>query len=378
MTTLRNRLLTLLLLGICLPGHASVSVQARDVAMTADRWETVFGTMEFKEYKGAQAMVMTAEGAAKVNGLTLGNGTVEFDVEPGAMGAGLAFRMQDMTTLEMLYFRPQPNCATAPDCVQYAPFTHGVLLWDVFPQYQSPAALRQNEWNHVKVVISGRRMNVFVNNTMAPALSVGSLEGDLQDGFLALVGPGAFAHVRVTPGDAGGLPPDPVADPTAGDARLLRQWQLAPFSELPDGKEPTIADLPKTSADWRGLTAERGGLMNITRVYGRPARPPARSLTWLKTTISSTKRQSKHAAIGWAREVWLFVNGERVYADRNLYQPASARKPPDGRLSLLNGSCVLPLNAGDNEIVAAIASNFYGWGLILRLDDLEGIRFARQ
>jgi hypothetical protein len=72
------------------------------------------------------------------------------------------------------------------------------------------------------------------------------------------------------------------------------------------------------------------------------------------------------------------VNGERVFADKNLFMPASARKPPDGRLSLENGSFVLPLKAGDNEIAVALANNFYGWGLILRLDDLEGIQLARK
>ena len=97
-----------------------------------------------------------------------------------------------------------------------------------------------------------------------------------------------------------------------------------------------------------------------------------------KTTISSEKSQSKKVAIGWGREIWLFVNGEGVFADKNLYQPPSARKPPDGRLSLENGSFVLPLKAGDNEIAVALANNFYGWGLILRLEDLEGLRLARK
>lgn len=108
-----------------------------------------------------------------------------------------------------------------------------------------------------------------------------------------------------------------------------------------------------------------------------PIERPVRSLTWLKTTISSTKSQSKNAAIGWSREIWLFVNGQRVFADKNLFQPPAARKAPDGRLSLQNGSFVLPLKAGDNEVAVAIANNFYGWGLILRLDDLEGIQLAR-
>jgi hypothetical protein len=36
----------------------------------------------------------------------------------------------------------------------------GVLLWNMFPQYQAPASLRENEWNHIKMVISGLRMNI--------------------------------------------------------------------------------------------------------------------------------------------------------------------------------------------------------------------------
>ena len=67
-----------------------------------------------------------------------------------------------------------------------------------------------------------------------------------------------------------------------------------------------------------------------------------------------------------------------AYSDKNLYQPPSARKPSDGRLSLQNGAFVLPLKAGENEIAVALANNFYGWGLILRLDDLEGIQLARR
>ena len=101
-------------------------------------------------------------------------------------------------------------------------------------------------------------------------------------------------------------------------------------------------------------------------------------MTWLTTTITSATSQTKQAAIGWGREVWVFVNGERVFADRNAYQPPNARKPPDGRIALANGSLTLPLKAGPNEIAVAVANNFYGWGLILRLDDLEGLQPARK
>jgi 3-keto-disaccharide hydrolase len=380
-----NRSVILLLIIVSILTSADAFAQRRnapttigDIPLMDSQWDTLMGKAEFKDYNGRPAIVFEKEGIVAPKGLAFRNGTIEFDVEPAAMGAGLVFRVQSLETLEMVYFRPQANCATRPDCVQYAPFTRGVLLWDLFPQYQAAAPLRANEWNHVKVVISGERMQLFVNGATTPTLAVGRLEGDTKEGRVALVGPGAFANVRITPDALEGLAKDAVLDSTSRDGRLVRQWQLAPFSELPDGKEPTLADLPMPSAEWRGLTAERGGLINVTRVYGLPAKRPMRSLTWLKTTIVSKTNQSKKVAIGWSRELWVFVNGQRVFADKNLFMPATARKAPDGRLSLENGSFVLPLQAGDNEVIVALANNFYGWGLILRLEDLDGIQLARK
>jgi hypothetical protein len=119
-------------------------------------------------------------------------------------------------------------------------------------------------------------------------------------------------------------------------------------------------------------------LVNVSRQYGLPLERPRRSLAWLKTNISSDKAQSIKTSIGWVREVWVFVNGKLVYSDKNLYMPASARKAPDGRCSLENGSFQLPLNAGNNEIAIAVATNFYGLAVILRPDDVTGLQFARK
>jgi hypothetical protein len=126
MTTLMNRLVSFLLVLFTM-GGTKLAAQTGDVPMTADRWEAVFGNFEFKEHKGSPAMVMAKEGAAAVKGIT-GDGTIEFDVDPAAMGAGLGFRMRGLETLDLFYFRPQPNCASSPTCVQYAPFTRKVLL----------------------------------------------------------------------------------------------------------------------------------------------------------------------------------------------------------------------------------------------------------
>jgi len=42
-------------------------------------------------------------------------------------------------------------------------------------------------------------------------------------------------------------------------------------------------------------------------------------------------------------ELWVFVNGKLVYADKNFFELDDARKYPDARCSLENGSFTLPL-----------------------------------
>jgi hypothetical protein len=72
------------------------------------------------------------------------------------------------------------------------------------------------------------------------------------------------------------------------------------------------------------------------------------------------------------------VNGKLVYADKTLFELEGARKAPDARCSLENGSFTLPLEAGDNEVAKAIANNFFGWGMMLRLADPEGVHLAAK
>jgi hypothetical protein len=167
-----------------------------------------------------------------------------------------------------------------------------------------------------------------------------------------------------------------VKDSTEDDKQLVRNWLVSASESLADGKDPSYIEMPVASQGWTPLSAERAGLMNLSRQMGLPTGHTVRALAWLKTNIDSDQAQTKHVSIGWSREIWVFVNGKQVYADKNLYQPPTARKTPDGRLSLENGSFDLPLRKGKNEIAVALANDFYGWGLELRLDDVKGVRIA--
>ena len=355
-------------------GRQIASAQSVKIAMSAEHWQTESGV--FEKIQGVDALAFHTADAALAKGVTLRNGTIEFDVQPLSMGAGLTFRQRDNDTYESLYIRPSGRCAEDTRCLQYAPQTHGILLWDLFPQYQAPAPIRDGEWNHIKVVLSGKRMNVYVNQAKTPALQVGRLEGDTGEGNLLLAGPGYFANFTVTPDATEGLGPDPEPDPTSKDANLVRYWQLSRAAELAADQSPSFEEMPASSAPWQPIAAERGGLVNITRQYGLPIERPRRSLAWIKTTVTSDKSQSIRTSIGWVREVWVFVNGKLVYTDKNLFYPPAGRKSPDGRCALSNGSFELPLKAGSNEVAIAVASGFYGWAVILRPDDVRGLQFA--
>jgi hypothetical protein len=348
--------------------------QPRSISMTADQWQTRENAEFLRQLGFFHGLMRLNSGNAVLKGITFGGGTIEFDVDTIGRGApGIAFRQQDDDNFELLYLRPDPNCPAFRACMQYAPQTHGVLLWDLFPQYQTRAPLRENGWNHIKMVVSGRRMNVFVNDAAVPTLEVGRLEGDAIEGSLRLQGPATFANMVITPDAVDGLSSEPARDPLEGDAGVIRNWRLSTFSALPAGKDPAYDDMPIASQPWKAISTERNGLVNISREYGRPLPEPTRAVAWVKTTITSDKKQTKKIDIGWTREVWVFVNGKLAYADKNLFEVEGARKFPDGRCSLENGALTLPLEPGENEVAVAIANTFFGWGLMLRLSDPEGV-----
>jgi hypothetical protein len=380
-TIVRKYALSRMALCLCLLSRLPTAQGADPItiAMTTDHWQTKENAEFLRELGFYHGLMRLNNGNAALKGITFSDGTIEFDIHTIGRGMpGIAFRQQDEGNFELLYLRPDPNCPAFRACMQYAPQTHGVLLWDLFPQYQTRAPLRDNGWNHIKMVVSGRRMRVFVNDATSPTLEVGRLEGDVMKGGLRLQGPGTFANMVITPDAVDGLSPEPMRDPLDEDRSLVRNWRLSTFAALPEGKNAMYDEMPRASQEWKAIRAERNGLVNLSREYGRPLREPDRAVAWLKTTITSDRNETKKFNIGWTRELWVFVNGKLVYTGKNLFEQEGARKYPDARCSLDNGAFTAPLEAGDNEVAVAIANNFFGWGLMMRLADPEAVHLAAK
>ncbi len=225
-------------------------------------------------------------------------------------------------------------------------------------------------------------MNVYINCAPQPILAVGNLESSSTEGLIQLRGPAVFANLTITPGAVEGLSPQPTLDPAATDAGMVRQWQLGPQTSVRPGQDPAFSEAP-SGIDWKPVTADHSGLVNLNREYQLVLQPTA--LTWLRTTVNSSTVQNKLVQLGWLGHAWVFVNGKLITQGKNYYYPDSERRAPDGRLSLENGSFFIPLQKGPNQITLVLHNaihedpkiiNYYGWGAILRFEDPQGLHLS--
>lgn len=379
---------------LCLPTSGLYALSPIRVPLTANRWHPVQDAdnpnktdVQFIGHEGfPQGAIILKSGSVVLDGLSFRDGTIEFDMKATDQDIpGIQFRRHGEPghqDAEEFYLRSFPECRASNDCIQYAPVIHGFMLWNVYPQYQTQAPILDG-WNHFKLVVNGRRMNVYINNSPQPILAVGNLESSSAEGLIQLRGPAVFANLTVTPGAVEGLSPQPALDPTADDAGLVRQWQLGPQTPAQFGKDPSFSEAPAGNA-WKLIIAGRFGLVNLNREYDLVRHPP--SLTWLRTTVTSNAAQDKLVQLGWLGHIWVFVNGQLITQGKNLYDPDYERWEPDGRLSVQNGSFRIPLQRGPNEITLVLNSavhdkpttiNYYGWGAILRFEDTKGLRLPK-
>ena len=383
-------------LGLAAGGFAQSAAPAPiAVPLTAQHWRTVQDQgapgkpdVRFATHEGfPQGILVVKSGDAVLQGLAFRNGTIEFDIKGLAHDIpGIQFRRSvrdGQLNAEEFYVRTFPDCRASDDCIQYAPIIHAFMLWNAYPQYQTRAFILDG-WNHIKLVISGRRMNVYVNGFAQPALAVGKLESDAVEGSIALRGPAMFANLTVSPDAVEGLPPQPTPDPTAHDRGVVRSWELGPLTAPHYGRAPEYSEMPTASRGWKTVTAGRFGLVNLNREFTLALAPP--QLTWLRFDVNAQRAMAKHVSLGWLGQVWVFVNGKLVTQGRNFYDPDGERRAPDGRLSLENGSFNLPLQQGQNEVVLALdegvhdndhTPNRYGWGVAMRFDDPAGLQLSR-
>lgn len=343
-----------------------------NIPMTPGRWEFPAGSAEFITHKNVPALRILGNDKIVSKDLQFSDGTIEFDMEPESGSfAGVFFRMADNNETEYFYLRlARAGNVVAMDAAQYAGFNKGVNLWDLLDYYQGPANFKMNDWNHIKLVISGFQMLVYVNDMQRATLEIPRLEGNTTSGKIAFNGRCVIANLTLKHNEVEGLSSREGFDPTHHDPRYIKAWQVSDPQPLPKGRELFEGDFPKLSHVWQDIRAERRGLINLTRVYGGAE---GRRYVWLRTKLVSQTEQTRKISLGFSDEVWVYLNRALVFVDKNIYTSPQMRKDPDGRISIENAQVEVTLKAGENELLVGLANDFYGWGLIARLDKMEGI-----
>lgn len=348
------------------------------------RFDTSQRKTTFMTYEGMKVMKISESPTRQTKPVTLKNfnftnGTIEFDARL-ADGSflntiGINFHQKDIFNFESLYLRTQPDeHELRNDAIQYAPYIHGVNLWDIMKPYRGYAVIHNEGWNHFKLVISGFQMLVYINSYQ-PTLKVPRLEGDFYSGALSFDGNAIFANLVVKLDVTENLSPSEGLDWTDNDPAYIRKWEVTNPLYLSKNQELTIEDLPKDTTAWQSIVAERHSLINLSRKFQGPeftSYPISRRYVWLKTTIHSNLKQNVKMQLGFNKEVYLFINRNLLYVDKNE-AGKSFQKFPGGLLDIANTAVVLPLKEGDNELLIGIAVKDYAWGIVARMESLRQI-----
>lgn len=342
------------------------------VPLTAENWTFKPGTVEFITRRSVPAMkILNSPDSAVLKDMDFTDGTIEYDIELlDKRFTSIYFRRSSQKETECFYFRTIKS--GKGDAVQYAPFIDGVNMWDALFHYQAPAIFLQEKWNHVKLVISGKQMRAYVNNATWPCLLVERLEGNSQHGTIAFDGQVIISNLVIKPGQTEGLSPQAGVDLTDHDTRYIRRWQISAPVAVPKAFEFNDEYFKKKdSIRWDTIWAERRGLINVTRKYGGPPYL-SRRLVWLRTNVQSAIAQTRKLNLGISDEIWVYANGKFIGSDQNIYGHP-LMKEPQGRTAVENASMQIPLEQGNNEIMIALACNFYTWGLIAKWDKDEDL-----
>jgi len=391
--TFKKLILVLLLLpfvALAAVAQKKKAAAQETIPMEPAYWQYDSAGIDFIMNRNVKAIHLKGPSPLILKNRQFSNGTIEYDVEIIQGFPGITFRQSaDKKNGDQFYLRyfgiTSPERRTT---LQYAAVIDGLSMWNLTDEYQAGATLNIPGWNHVKLVVSGKQMKAFVNNMTWPALIVPNLEGSLEKGGISFSGGDVtIANLVIKPDVVENLDPAPGYISTYNDTRYLRNWQMSEASEFAFGKEllPPFPEMikkmngtgfPDSATRWTPIMAEARGIVNLTRVLGSTERTKRR-IAWLKTTIESDSAQVRTLQLGFCDEIWLYVNGEFLFTDKN-YFGTPGQKFPRGRCSIENATLKLPLHKGRNEILIGLTNFFYGWGIIARLDDTDGIHLANN
>jgi hypothetical protein len=351
------------------------------VEFSGASWIVAGEVVKTDDFLGQEALRFRS-GVAYLSDVELEDGTIELDVATTGHRSfvGVVFRESE-STREYGNFYLRPHNTGRFDALQYTPVFNGISAWQLYPENNAALEIPRDRWLHLKLVISGSRLEVFCDGADVPTLVVEDLGLDSRRGRLGLrvnfpaegmpedFYPAAFANVSVVSDQTAGTYSEPA--PPSAESGLIGQWAISPAFAAPARR---LEELPREwmeSEGWTTAVSDTQGRVNLARYFGIPQ--GSRSGTILaRLVIDSQVAQVKRLNFGFSDRASVFLNGSVLFTGDNTYRSRSKRYL--GVMTVDNDALFLPLRAGRNELVFAVSEAFGGWGLIARLENLLGIK----
>jgi hypothetical protein len=335
------------------------------------------GEAKIDAHMGQQSLLMRSASAI-LKDSDLENFTIEYDiaVKGPRSFVGVAFRADTLGGYEDFYIRPHQTGRF--DAIQYTPVYHGVSGWQLYPEGNATLDIPRDQWLHVKLVISGSRMEAYIDGQSEPAIVVDELVRGRSRGLLALKSnfpaeghpadffPTAFANVVIQSSDE--LAGYTAAAPPPPETGFITNWDLSPAYAASLGVIEAVPADWIASDGWETVETDSKGRVNIARYRVLPREG---GTVLMRATIHSAGEQSKRLNFGASDRVSVFLNGKVLFTGDNTYRSRSLRYL--GVMTIDNDALFLPLQQGENELLFAVSEAFGGWGVTARFEDLAGI-----
>ena len=340
-------------------------LKAQDGIIDFDSDQWVKNNAKVVEHMGRKALM----GFAFLNDVEFENGIIEVDIatSPERSYPGVLFRIQDMQTYERFYIRPHRQ-HLYNDALQYVAAFNGIDSWQLYngSGETSLIDIPANEWNHLKIVVSGSQAKVYWIDMENPALEVTHLAHGISKGTLALNGPANgtayFSNFKFTKDDSIEFEP---AEPIEEVIGAITDWEISqPFSLTKIDMEKTPTDQNLTDITWQNVKSDVQGLVDVSRYY--PRMSPMGDCIFAKTILNSDADKTLEVSFGYSDYITVFLNGKPVYFGGSAYR---LRDPSFLGIVGYFDNLFLPLKKGHNELMVAVGETFGGWGFQFRDDN---------
>jgi hypothetical protein len=337
------------------------------IPVEIDRWVTAPGRVEVVEHRGRRCLRFADDFATPiVRDLELEDGVIEVDLlVPGERTFHGVVWHAAGDDYESFFVRPHQ--VGNPDAIQYTPVTNGISAWQLYhgPGFWSPITFPLGDWFTIRIELAGERADVYVVDMETPTLAIRAQKLGRRSGAVGLLlsGPGLHVARFATTHERPALRGAPIEEGPAHPGTTGR-WEVS--EAFPEAMVDGLFELPAElfrGHRWTVLDAEATGLANLGRVNGIT---DDRNTVLARTTIQAAQAGIRRLELGFSDRATLFLNGRALFRGDETYRNRDYRFL--GSIGWWD-TVYLPLEAGGNELVVAVAEDFGGWGIQARLLD---------